>query len=189
MGDSHTAGYPGYDPQMGGNPESSYQFRLREELLRKQPEHEFRLINEGLCGDTSRGIVARLFHALKTVPCDLVILAGGTNDLGMMGEEVVIKNLKKGYDACREGGIPLIAPSIPPISLEGYGAPVKKVNRAIEGYASTCSSVSFADWFNALQDEDGYLADRFDVGDGVPQRISVARLPNPTLPVYLTGHV
>ena len=167
MGDSHTAGYPGYDPLMGGNPESSYQFWLREGLLRKHPKQEFRLVNQGLCGDTSRGIVARLFHTLETVRCDLAILAGGTNDLGMMREEQVIKNLKEGYDACRDRKIPLIAPSIPPICLEGYNAGVKKINRAIEDYASTFRTVFFADWFGALKDEDGHLADRFDAGDGV----------------------
>lgn len=167
IGDSHTAGFPDYDPLMGGNPESSYQFWLREGLLAELPDHEFRLINEGLCGDTSRGIVSRLSRALTGLRCDLVILAGGTNDLGMISEEQVVKHLTEGYDACRSRGIPLIAPTIPPISLQGYGAPIQKVNLAIERYASAASGVFLADWFSALKDEDGFLADRFDAGDGV----------------------
>ncbi len=167
IGDSHTAGFPDYDPLTGGDPESSYQFWLREGLLAEVPDHEFRLINEGVCGDSSRGIVARLFRSLASRRCDLAILAGGTNDLGMISEEQIMKHLTEGYEACRSRGIPVIAPTIPPISLQGYGAPIKKVNLAIEKYASAANGVFFADWFGALKDEDAFLADRFDSGDGV----------------------
>jgi len=167
IGDSHTAGFPGYDPLMGGAPESSYQFWLREGLLRELPDHEFRLINEGMCGDTSRGIVTRLFRALTGLRCDAVIIAGGTNDLGMISDAQIIKNLKEGYDACRDRRIPLITPTIPPINLEGYSAHLAKTNLAIEKYASTASGVLLADWFGALKDEDGFLAAGYDSGDGV----------------------
>jgi lysophospholipase L1-like esterase len=152
---------------MGGTPESSYQFWLREGLLRELPDHQFRLINEGMCGDTSRGIVARLLRALAGLRPDAVILAGGTNDLGMISDAHIIKNLQAGYDACRDRGIPLIAATIPPINLEGYGVQLTTINRAIEHYASTASGVLLADWFGALKDEDGFLADGYDAGDGV----------------------
>lgn len=167
IGDSHTAGFPGYDPLMGGTPESSYQFWLREGLFREQPDHEFTLINEGMCGDTSRGIVARLFRALTGLQCDAVILAGGTNDLGMISDGQIMKNLTEGYDACRDRGTPLIAPTIPPVNFEGYSSRIKEINRAIERYASTMSGVFRADWFGALKDEDGLLAAGYDSGDGV----------------------
>ncbi len=167
MGDSHTAGFPGYDPLMGGAPESSYQFWLRDALLRELPDHEFRLINEGLCGDTSRGIAARLFRALTRLRYDAVILAGGTNDLGMIGDAQIMNHLKEGYDACRDRRIPLIVPTIPPISHKGYGAHLAKINAAIDAYASTMSGVFLADWFGALKDDEGFLAAGYDAGDGV----------------------
>jgi lysophospholipase L1-like esterase len=167
MGDSHTAGFPGYDPLMGGDPASSYQLWLRKGLLGQLPEHEFRLINEGMCGDTSRGIVTRLLRSLKDVRCDAVILSGGTNDLGMISDAHIIKNLTEGYDTCRERGIPLIAPTIPPINLEGYGAHLATINQAIEHYASTASGVFLADWFGTLKDDEGFLSAGYDAGDGV----------------------
>lgn len=167
IGDSHTAGFPGYDPLMGGNPESSYQCWLQEGLLREQPDHAFSLINEGICGDTSRGIVARLFRTLTSLHCDAVILAGGTNDLGMIDEGRIMENLTQGYDACRDRGIPLIAPTIPPINFEGYSTRIKKINRAIERYAASWNGVFLADWFGALKDKNGFLAGGFDAGDGV----------------------
>jgi lysophospholipase L1-like esterase len=172
IGDSHTAGFPDYDPQMGGDPASSYQFWLSEGLLGQLPEHQFSLINEGMCGDTSRGIVTRLLRHLKDVRCDAVILAGGTNDLGMTSDAHIIRNLTEGYDACRDRGIPLIATTIPPINLEGYGAHLATINLAIKKYVSTTSGVSLADWFGVLKDDEGFLAAGYDAGDGV--HLSVA---------------
>jgi len=167
IGDSHTAGFPDYDPLMGGDPESSYQFWLKKGLIKSKPEKEYHIINEGTCGDTSRGIVLRLLHALEITHYDLVILAGGTNDLGMAGEKQVVKNLKEGYEACRERKIPLVAPSIPPISLNEYMPKILKANHAIKAYTAKFQNVFFADWFGALKDEQGFLDDNYNSGDGV----------------------
>lgn len=167
VGNSHTAGFPDHDPWMGGDPTSSYQFWLKQGLVKKWPETEFTLINEGVCGDTSRGIITRLFRALQRVSCNLVILAGGTNDLGMVGEKAIIANLEKGYDLCREKKIPLIITTIPPISLHQYSTPVTLLNDAIRSYAEQYTEVYIADWHRALQDEAGFLAESCDAGDGV----------------------
>ena len=167
IGDSHTAGFPDYDPLMGGDPESSYQFWLKKGLIEIKPEKDCAIINQGICGDTSRGIVLRLLDALKTVQCDLVILAGGTNDLGIAGEKQVVKNLKEGYEACRECKIPLIAPSIPPISLNEYIPKIIKANHAIEAYTAKFQNVFFANWFGVLKDKQGFLDDIYNSGDGI----------------------
>ena len=167
IGDSHTAGFPDFDPLMGGNPESSYQFWLHKGLEKKRPEKYFRLINQGMCGDTSQGIVRRLLSTFTTTQCNLVILAGGTNDLGMIGEKQIFTNLQEGYNAVRERQLPLLVPSIPPISLDAYVGRVTRLNRAIEAYALSGENVFFADWFGALKDEAGFLDDRYNAGDGV----------------------
>jgi lysophospholipase L1-like esterase len=152
---------------MGGDPESSYQFWLKKGLIEIQPEKEYHIINEGTCGDTSRGIVSRLLHALETTHYDLVILAGGTNDLGMIGEKQVVKNLQEGYEACRKREIPLIAPSIPPISLNEYVSRIANANNAIEAYTGKFPNVFFADWFGTLKGGQGFLEDICNSGDGI----------------------
>jgi len=167
IGDSHTAGFPGYDPMMGGNPESSYQFWLKKRLVKIRPDIDYNIINEGVCGDTSRGIVLRLLYALETMNYDLVIVAGGTNDLGMISEKQILKNLENGYKKCREREIALIVPSIPPISLDEYASRVITINNGIEAYALEYPNVFFADWFTALKDGKGFLKDRYNSGDGV----------------------
>ncbi len=168
IGNSHTAGFPDFDPMMGGNPESSYQHWLKKGLLKTHPEKVFSIMNEGICGDTSRGIVLRLIDALRSMQQpDLVLLAGGTNDLGMTGESQIVANLEEGYEACRKSEVLLIATSIPPISLYEYVARVKTVNSSIEAYASNHQSVFFADWFDVLKDTQAFLEDRCNAGDGV----------------------
>ena len=190
IGDSHTAGFPSYDPLMGGNPESSYQYWLKQELAKIAPDTAWTFINEGMCGDTARGIVMRLQQALTTSSFHLVILAGGTNDLGMTSEEQIFNNLRAGYEACREKGIPLIAAGIPPISMAGYGARVTDLNSRIKNYTGQHPEVLFADWFAALKDEHGFLRDTCDAGDGVHLSVagykSIGRLMAPLVKSFFT---
>jgi lysophospholipase L1-like esterase len=172
IGDSHTAGFPDFDPFMGGDPESSYQYWLNRELRKYQPAADYLFINEGACGDTSGGIVRRLQQALKTSGYDLVIIAGGTNDLGLTNGDQVFYNLKQGYEACVLHNIPVIAPAIPPISFAEIVPQVIALNNAIQSYASLNQHIVFADWFTALQDDRGFLADIYNSGDGI--HLSVA---------------
>lgn len=167
IGDSHTAGFPDYDPLMGGDPKSSYPFWLDEGLKTTCEGKAYRITNEGICGDTSRGIVLRLSQLLQSNHYDLVILAGGTNDLGMAGEKQVVENLQKGYETCRARNISLVAPSIPPINFQAYLPKIMTANRAITAYTAQHETVYFADWFDVLQDEHGFLDDRCNAGDGV----------------------
>jgi lysophospholipase L1-like esterase len=152
---------------MGGDPESSYQYWLKQELMRIQPDVDYQLVNEGMCGDTSQGIVSRLTRSVKLKAYDLVILAGGTNDLGLTNAEQVFANLKHGYEICMHKNIPVIAPSLPPISLAGYGPHVTALNNKIKACAAHNHMIVFADWHKALQDDRGFLADMYNAGDGV----------------------
>jgi lysophospholipase L1-like esterase len=191
IGDSHTAGFPSYDPLMGGNPESTYQYWLKLELAKIAPDTAWTFMNQGMCGDTARGIVMRLQQALNTSSFHLSILAGGTNDLGMASEEQIFNNLKAGYEACRAKSIPLIAAGIPPISMDGYAARVTDLNRKIKNYTDHHSNVLFADWFSALKDEHGLLRNTCDAGDGVHLSIAgykiIGRLMTPLVVQALTG--
>lgn len=167
IGDSHTAGYPDYDPVFGGSKESTYQFWLKGELKKQLTGIDFELINYGICGDSSRGVTSRLINSLKAARPDMVILQGGTNDLNLLTDLDIFDNLKKGYDECIIGQIPVIAVSIPPVSLQGYRTAVLGLNRRIEKYSSENPMICFSDWFSALKDSQNNISSEYDCGDGV----------------------
>lgn len=167
IGDSHTAGFPEHDPLFGGNVKSSYQFWLTGKLKGIDSEKEFCFMNRGVCGDTSDGIVSRLIRCLDTVDVNLVILQGGTNDLGMLPPGETFSNLKRGYSACLKRDLPVIAVTVPPLNFKEYESKVMLINRAVIDYAENSCHVFTADWFKTLRTEDNRLKAEYDEGDGV----------------------
>jgi len=167
IGDSHTVGFPDYDPMFGGNVQSSYQFWLTEKLDEMDCAKKFCFINRGVCGDTSDSIVLRLLRCLDTVAVDLIILQGGTNDLGMLPPDEIFLKLKQGYSACLKRGLPVIAVTVPPLNFKEYESKVMLVNRAVIEYAENNPHAFTADWFKTLRTDDNMLKAEYDEGDGV----------------------
>jgi acyl-CoA thioesterase-1 len=167
IGDSHTAGFPEHDPMFGGNAQSSYQFWLTEKLKEMDCEKKFSFINRGICGDTSGGIVSRLIRFLDTMEVGLIILQGGTNDLGMFSLDETFSNLQQGYSACLKRDLPVIAVTVPPLNFKEYESRVMLINRAIIEYAENNSHTFIADWFKTLRTDDNRLKAEYDEGDGV----------------------
>lgn len=126
VGDSLTAGY-------GLKSEESY-VHLLEQLL--QSEHLVdqkgftpRLINAGVSGDTSAGVLRRISWLLKDHPSK-VFLCIGAND-GMRGQPIdrLKSNLIKTVDRIRSSGAEaiLIGMQLPPNYGEGYTQEFKRV--------------------------------------------------------------
>ena len=166
IGDSHTAGFPEHDPFFGGNVKSSYQFWLTENLKEMDHEKNLSFINMGACGDTTSGIVSRLIRCLDTMDLDLIILQGGTNDLGMFSPDETFSNLKQGYIACLKRDLPVIAVTVPPLNFKECESKVMLINRAIIEYAENNSHAFIADWFMTLRTDDNMLKAEYDEGDG-----------------------
>ena len=168
IGNSHTAGYPFYDPVGGGNPESCYQFWLVKELNKKGSPISFdKLINRGICGDTSSGIVRRLEYELTQDYYQIVILNGGANDLGMgMPSHEIILNLEKGVQLCENEDIPVIITSIPPIDWHGIPQKIQEISQALENRSQHNQLVEFVDLFKILSKEDGFQIPELGLGDG-----------------------
>jgi len=167
IGDSHTAGFPEHDPMFGGNVKSSYQFWLTEKLKEMDCEKKISYINRGICGDTSGSIVSRLIRCLDTMEVDLIILQGGTNDLGMFSLDETFSNLKQGYSECLKRDLPVIAVTVPPLNFKECESKVMLINRAIIEYAENNSHTFTADWFKTLRTDDNMLKTEYDEGDGV----------------------
>jgi lysophospholipase L1-like esterase len=73
---------------------------------------EFRVINRGIAGDTSSGVLDRLQEVIDRRP-KLVFLMIGTNDIGLgVPPETLLRNLREIVTRLRGAAIPTVAQSI-----------------------------------------------------------------------------
>jgi lysophospholipase L1-like esterase len=115
MGDSTTAGTPGWKsrieapPDGAGNQMSQYAYWL------VQSHPDWRVINQGVNGERSDQIRARFDRDVLRERPDAVVIIAGVNDV-YQGRPVshVIEQLTAMYDLSRSAGIPVVAGTIIP---------------------------------------------------------------------------
>lgn len=163
IGDSHTAGFPLYDPLYGGNRESSYEYWLKEKLLDNFPEMDFKLENSGICGQLSFDILQRLKKFTDLAKYDIVLFWGGANDIGMgFDEQEIFKNLEQASIFCISKKTTGFILTIPPMNYEGLKEPVQKLNELIK----TNSNIKAIDIYKYLV-KGTELNNDYGIGDGV----------------------
>ena len=148
LGDSTTAGTPGFlspveaPPDGSGNPESQYAYWLM------RAHSEWRVLNRGVNGERSDQIRQRFNRDVLQARADLVIIVAGVNDIyqGRSAESVQAELLAM-YAAARYAGVPAVAGSILPYNTATpeQNARMHAVNRWIRGYGSTHTGVAFCD--------------------------------------------
>jgi lysophospholipase L1-like esterase len=165
IGDSHTAGYPFFDPQFGGNPRSSYEYYLNLLLSNQFPNVSFVLDNQGICGQVTYEIVQR-YRNLINFRYDLVIFWGGANDIAV-GYPVddIWNNLKSACKLTVGKPFRVVLITIPPMNWPGIGQKIIELNDRIDNYNKLGKCLS-ADVYGALEKNDE-LKSQFDAGDGV----------------------
>jgi lysophospholipase L1-like esterase len=115
LGDSTTAGTPGFaspieaPPEGSGNRESEYAYWL----MRTHPD--WLVLNRGVNGERTDQIRLRFPRDVIQARADLVIIVAGVNDIyqGRTAESVQAQLLSI-YSAARDAGIPIVAGSILP---------------------------------------------------------------------------
>jgi lysophospholipase L1-like esterase len=164
MGNSHTAGYPGFDPSLGGNPESTYEYWLDQFLIEKFPEIKFILENRGVCGLLARQILSRMRALFDRSRPDLIVFWGGANDLVFKRDtETIWNTLWEGFRLSEDRGVPFCLVTIPPMNFEELIFSVKQLNQTIRDNADgnyLCADVYYPLLRNDLLDR------KFTVGDG-----------------------
>ncbi|MFX0196791.1 MAG: SGNH/GDSL hydrolase family protein [Candidatus Hodarchaeota archaeon] len=166
IGDSHTAGFPLFDPAYGGNPRSSYQYWLQKNCEAVVPELKLILSNQGICGQTSHKIVTRLQQELDRAQTEynMVILWAGANDIALGYDPLdIFENIKQGVRISQDFGLKVLVLTIPPMPM-GWGNVVCQVNTMLANNSGELYYI--VDTYSVLE-ENGNLSPHYDCGDGV----------------------
>lgn len=154
LGDSTTAGTPGFrspleaPPEGDGNPESQYAYWM----MRSHPE--WSVLNRGINGQTATEIRARFVRDVLTdQPAYVVILAGVNDIYGGASAEAVERVLTAMYaDALDAGIVPVAASVLPYDQATGRAtAAIFTLNNWIESLAKVLH-IPFCDTHAAVAD-------------------------------------
>ncbi|MFX1393469.1 MAG: GDSL-type esterase/lipase family protein [Promethearchaeota archaeon] len=189
LGNSLTAGYPGYDPVPDdishgyGDYNSQYEFWLKKfciEYLEAKGSNNVEVIknnllfiNKGVPGELTSNFLRRINYDLlsfKPKPnCSIII--GGTNDLGWgIPNQKVFENIKKLHEISREFSIFSIGGTIPPIRMEQSSSSYNKrkitLNTKLRNYFND-NEIPYADLYNGMMDDEGNLTEEYAYIDGL----------------------
>ncbi|MFX1258956.1 MAG: GDSL-type esterase/lipase family protein, partial [Promethearchaeota archaeon] len=188
LGNSLTAGYPGYDPAPDGISRgygqytSQYEYWLKKlcvEFIEKKLgkiegncKEDLLFVNKGISGELTSDLLRRIESDLLSYEPkpDYSIIIGGTNDLGWgVSNENIMENIKKLHTLSRKFDIFSIGGTIPPIRMEqsnrAYNKRKVHLNNMLTDYF-TEKSIPFADLYKGMIDEEGNLKSEYAYVDG-----------------------
>ncbi|MBF4607011.1 GDSL-type esterase/lipase family protein [Curtobacterium sp. VKM Ac-1393] len=118
-------------------------------------------LNQGVSGDTTDGVLARLDAVVAEQP-EVIVLLIGTNDFGnhRASAEHVVRNVETILVTLRRElpGVRLLLVSVLPRQAE-YSTKIEEANRHLRQFVATCHA-QYLDAWPALSDGD-HLDDRF----------------------------
>jgi lysophospholipase L1-like esterase len=169
LGDSLTAGFqqgPGYMPPryypFTNMLESSLRIRLRE----LNTDKDIVVVNQGMDGDSTRGMLERFSRSVEPENPDIVLLWGGINDLSTRSTpEDVFTNIIALVERTKKiGSIPIML-NVAPVSGPHFNETVGKLNSLTREYCIE-NDVAYVDVFSLLVDGEEKLADEYS-NDGI----------------------
>lgn len=136
------------------------------------------VINRGICGDTTGGMIARAYADLNSLKPSHMMIIGGTNDLIFdVPVEVIMANLSAlVFHAISNGAIPILGTPIPVLEQAAdYWKPIKNVSCLNENIKklcveaekfSACHNINFINLFRHFENADsGYYFDGLHLTD------------------------
>jgi lysophospholipase L1-like esterase len=153
MGDSTTAGTPGWrsrlesPPSGSGDETSQYAYWL----MQRHPDWD--VLNHGVDGERSDQIRARFERDIVTVAPRAAVIIAGVNDV-YQGREAshVIEQLLAMYDEATRAGIRVVAGTIVPYNTAttAQNDRMREINEWIRRFATDTKHVDFADTRSAV---------------------------------------
>jgi acyl-CoA thioesterase-1 len=154
LGDSLTVGENEFEFHDSDESYPRYLEILAEQHLKSlQSDLEVNVLNKGICGDLTSGMLERFSKDVIDEKADYVIILGGTNDIGWgFNPTMIAHNLTSMYDAARNEGIVAVACSVPSIlGFDKLIPPRLSLNRMIRTEAEK-RNLTFLDFFRATAD-------------------------------------
>jgi lysophospholipase L1-like esterase len=158
IGDSTTAGTPGFLSPLEAPPEGSGDLtsQFAYWLMRQRPD--WRVLNRGINGERADQIRARFNRDVVDAQPDLVVIIAGVNDIYQgRRPKAIQRELEALYDLAgraEPGGIPVVAGSVLPYNTASRRDidRMHALNEWIRERASAGSGVTFCDTRSAVAD-------------------------------------
>jgi lysophospholipase L1-like esterase len=157
LGDSLTVGETGFTFSPADEPVAPYPKCLEllagEYLRGRQSRVPVEVLNRGVNGDLTSGMLERFSRDVVETQADYVIILGGSNDIGWgLDPTSIAYNLSSMYEAALNKGIRAVACSVPSIlGFDELIAPRLGLNRLIRAEAEK-RKMPFIDLFMATAD-------------------------------------
>ncbi len=122
-------------------PYSRFLKEIADDFLKpmgKNDSVEIRIMNRGVDGDLTSGMLLRFRQDVIDLNPDYVIILGGTNDIGWdLPVKEIFSNLKKMFEMAMDNGIEPIGCTVPSILRWNEGIPPRlELNQLLEGFCS-----------------------------------------------------
>ncbi len=169
LGDSLTAGFqqgPGYLPPRYYPFTNMLESSIRMRLSELKVERDMVIVNEGMDGDSTSGMLERFSRSVEPENPDIVLLWGGINDLSTRRTpEKVFPNIIKLVERTKKiSAIPIVL-NVAPVSGLHFNDTVSELNALTSAYCME-NNVTYVDIFSQLVDAEGKLAPEYS-NDGV----------------------
>ena len=169
LGDSLTAGYqqgPGYHPPRYYPFINLLESNLRQKLRELEHSKDLVVVNQGIDGNNTRGMLERFHISVASEKPDIVLIWGGINDLStMIPPNSVLLNIIQLVEKTRYiNALPMVL-DVAPVSGIHFNKTIKELNKLIQEYCAK-KHVKSIDIFNLLVDCEGKLAEEYS-NDGV----------------------
>ena len=167
LGDSLTRGFQPYDPSSSfgyGIPYTDYLDNLiiTELSRRSVGDLDIHIVNLGINGDTTRGMLGRFDRQVAPEEPGYVILLGGINDLFMgVPPESIMENLEGIYEKTLQIGATPIACTL--TSVLGFDTVIPLIRELNGMIEASCrrEGIPLADLYTGTSDEEGRLLEAY----------------------------
>ena len=169
LGDSLTTGFqqgPGYFPPRYYPFTNMLESALRRQLTSLGSEKDLVVVNQGMDGDSTRGMLARFTGGVEAEKPAVVLVWGGINDLSSMRPpEEIYQNLVDLVERTKAiNAVPILL-NVAPVAGTHFNENIIVLNKLTEQYCNEYG-VRYVDVFSLFMDDTGKLAAEFS-NDGV----------------------